>query len=260
MSRTRVPVNYPWAIGTTSTKGTRIFGKRNLALYRGKENQMVVVTDICPHRGAKLSTGTRTNGCIVCPYHGWVFDDIGRTNVTSNCKLHSHPVMEHYDLVWLATGDRCPPIYPELNSDIWNKFTGSLEVKGNWIDWIANITQYSGTITEYKERIVCEYSDGICEFIFPNTVIVHTKDTINYITITPVSQNKTRLSWCYAHLKDEDPQRIKYIRESERILCDVPDYFPLLINVPCDEYQLKIIDRLHEMTLDNNRNNFMILY
>ena len=260
MSRTRVPINYPWAIGTTSTKGTRIFGKRNLALYRGKKNQIVTVTDICPHRGAKLSTGIRTDGCIVCPYHGWIFDDTGKTHVTSMCKLQTHSVMEHYDLVWLMLGDRCPPIFPELNEDIWNKHTGSLEVKGNWIDWIANITQYSGTILEYPERIICEYYNGICEFIFPNTVIVKTKDTINYTTITPVSQNKTRLSWCYAHLKDEDPEIIKKIRESERVLCDIPEHFPLLINVPCDEYQLKIIDRLKEMSLDNDINNFMLLH
>jgi len=148
MSRTRVPTNYPWAIGTTCTKGTRIFGNRNLALYTGKKNQMVAVTDICPHRGAKLSTGTRVGGCIVCPYHGWMFDDTGKTHLTSMCKLQTHPVMEHYDLVWLMSGDRCPPIFPELNGDTWNKYTGSLEVRGNWIDWIANITQYSGTISE----------------------------------------------------------------------------------------------------------------
>lgn len=44
--------------------------------------------DVCPHRGAPLSEGwvEKKNGhsCVVCPYHGWAFNEKGRLQV-SNC-------------------------------------------------------------------------------------------------------------------------------------------------------------------------------
>lgn len=264
MSRTRIPKNYPWAIGTSTTKGTRIFGQRNLALYPGKQNNITVVTDICPHRGAKLSTGVRVNGCIVCPYHGYMFDehgDVVKVNYTSDCKLKTHDVTELYDLVWISSSKYCPPICPELNNDKWMRHEGSIEVKGNWIDWIANLTDYNGTIKEYENRIICENINGICEFIFPNTIIFKTNDSINYQTITPVSKNKTRLTWCYAHTEDYDPNDNirKQLREKEQIICNIPDNFPLLVNVPVDEYQLKIINKLNESVVDNESNTFLLI-
>ena len=42
---------------------------------------MACLNDICPHRGAPLSLGkvNTVNGheCVVCPYHGWAFDEGG---------------------------------------------------------------------------------------------------------------------------------------------------------------------------------------
>ena len=43
--------------------------------------QVACLNDICPHRGAPLSLGkvNTVNGheCVVCPYHGWAFDEDG---------------------------------------------------------------------------------------------------------------------------------------------------------------------------------------
>lgn len=49
-----------------------------ICLFRGKQDQIVAVRDICPHRGARLSEGTcHWKGTVSCPYHGWTFDETG---------------------------------------------------------------------------------------------------------------------------------------------------------------------------------------
>lgn len=42
---------------------------------------MHCLNDVCPHRGAPLSQGwvseVQGHDCVVCPYHGWAFDEEG---------------------------------------------------------------------------------------------------------------------------------------------------------------------------------------
>ena len=40
-------------------------------------DEVLAAVDRCPHRGAPLSAGTVEHGCLVCPYHGWAFDQHG---------------------------------------------------------------------------------------------------------------------------------------------------------------------------------------
>lgn len=40
-------------------------------------DDVLVAADRCPHRGAPLSAGTIEHDCLVCPYHGWAFDQQG---------------------------------------------------------------------------------------------------------------------------------------------------------------------------------------
>ena len=39
---------------------------------------LAVATDICPHRGARLSKGWMKGDSLVCPYHGLEFDSSGQ--------------------------------------------------------------------------------------------------------------------------------------------------------------------------------------
>lgn len=40
--------------------------------------RVVVVDDMCPHRGAPMSKGRIVDGAIECPYHGWLLNEKGR--------------------------------------------------------------------------------------------------------------------------------------------------------------------------------------
>jgi phenylpropionate dioxygenase-like ring-hydroxylating dioxygenase large terminal subunit len=49
-----------------------------LAIFRGANGQPVALQDRCIHRNSRLSCGHVHAGKLVCPYHGWVYDDQGR--------------------------------------------------------------------------------------------------------------------------------------------------------------------------------------
>lgn len=320
MIRTRVPTNFPWAIGTKDTKSSRIFGNRKLALFKGKNGDMKAVDDKCPHRGASLSKGIRKNGCIECPYHGWKFDEDGKVihiptteNIPCNSDVNSFKVSEFHDIIWLESPYICPPIFPYLMTTEWNSVAGSSEVDGNWVDWITNSCDIShinyvhdfadennGTIdemniTEYTNSIVCEAyvkpkasnlltkplqvdrSKVICEFIYPNTTIITVKliepfEFITYTTVTPITKNKSRLSWSFSHnIKLGDTllsslldnyfysRMNKTISEDQNIISEIPEGHPFNINVPCDLFQIKVLKNLEKLVKDNEVNDFYLL-
>jgi nitrite reductase/ring-hydroxylating ferredoxin subunit len=52
-------------------KCVEIEGFRLAVFLNGKE--IHVVDNTCPHAGHELAGGPIENGCVTCPYHGWVF-------------------------------------------------------------------------------------------------------------------------------------------------------------------------------------------
>jgi phenylpropionate dioxygenase-like ring-hydroxylating dioxygenase large terminal subunit len=94
-----------------------------LVIYRIGE-EIVVATDICPHRGVPLSMGTQTEQGVVCAYHGLRFGAGGRCNhipahpdrgIPPRMALRTYPAVERYGLIWTclrpgedATPDICP--------------------------------------------------------------------------------------------------------------------------------------------------------
>ncbi len=46
-----------------------------IVLFRSKDGRAVALQDRCPHRNFKLSEGKIEDGCLRCPYHGWLIDD-----------------------------------------------------------------------------------------------------------------------------------------------------------------------------------------
>jgi len=70
--------------------------------------------DLCIHRGAKLSLGTIRDGCMVCPYHAWVYDGDGRcVHIPAQpdrvppvrARANVFHVRERYGLVWVCVAE-----------------------------------------------------------------------------------------------------------------------------------------------------------
>lgn len=247
MMRNRVPTNFPWALGVKNSRSTRMFNGRQLVMFKDKQGKTTALEDVCPHRGAKLSRGTAKDGCIKCPYHGWKFDGEGQLvsvptteNIPKNLNVKKYHLEELYDFVWNVPPESkvSPPIYTLLNDSKWNRVSGSQEVIGNWIDWVANIIDIDYvygffneknehfidevTVEDYPDRTVCTacvmpkmvnlFTTPIhmkknlikVEFVYPNTTIVHLKlkkpyEFVIYITITPIDRHMSRVTWTFAH-------------------------------------------------------------
>lgn len=91
----------------------RLLGE-DIVLWR-KDDQILAWQDRCPHRGASLARGWVEKDTLVCPYHGFAFDDQGQC-----VKIPSHPELaisarskacvktfhaqEHYGMVWVCLG------------------------------------------------------------------------------------------------------------------------------------------------------------
>lgn len=78
------------------------------ALWRGVDGKIGALVDRCPHRFAPLSGGhVRSDGRLVCPYHGWRFDQAGRGESPSQpelrrCDAQAMQAVERDGVIWLA--------------------------------------------------------------------------------------------------------------------------------------------------------------
>jgi phenylpropionate dioxygenase-like ring-hydroxylating dioxygenase large terminal subunit len=105
-----------------AVKPARLLGV-DLVVWRGPEG-IQVWDDLCVHRGAKLSGGKVKDGCLQCPYHGWIYSEAGacvsipaHPSQKPPARAHAnvHPVRIAYDLVWVCLGEPAgePPPFPE---------------------------------------------------------------------------------------------------------------------------------------------------
>jgi phenylpropionate dioxygenase-like ring-hydroxylating dioxygenase large terminal subunit len=118
-----------WTIRSTQVKRGQVIPfnlmGEELAIYRGKDNRVVVLDAYCPHMGAHLAEGKVEGNSLRCFFHYWKYDANGNcTEIpsTGGCpaikvKARTWPVEEKYGLVWIWTGEapRYPiPYVPEL--------------------------------------------------------------------------------------------------------------------------------------------------
>ncbi|MEZ5267262.1 MAG: Rieske (2Fe-2S) protein [Microthrixaceae bacterium] len=116
---------------TAEPSKLRVMGQ-DLVLWRNESGEPVVQSDICVHRGGSLAGGWVERGanghsCVVCPYHGWEYDDSGacvkipaagpEAKIPGKARTDTYPSLERYGFVWAFLGDLSaqerPPM-PEL--------------------------------------------------------------------------------------------------------------------------------------------------
>ena len=106
-------------VGAKKPVRVKMLGEE-IVLFRGKDHQVVALTDWCPHRGARLSNGLCDfPGTITCPYHGYVFDDTGQcvaglieaveSPLAPKMRAKHYPTAEGNGLVFVWMG-QTPPV------------------------------------------------------------------------------------------------------------------------------------------------------
>lgn len=134
------PISYSSEL-TTEPRKFRIFGEQCVAWRVEVGGHAAAAYDTCPHRAAKLSQGWVADGCLVCPYHGWRFDEAGQcveipsaepgTPVPPKAKLRSVPCEERYGLVWVCIGEPVAAI-PDLPEALDPSYTLVHEMMEEW--------------------------------------------------------------------------------------------------------------------------------
>jgi phenylpropionate dioxygenase-like ring-hydroxylating dioxygenase large terminal subunit len=131
----------------TSTPSRHRLLAQDLVLWRGPGGQIRALSDLCVHRGARLSEGYLTGDNIVCPYHGWGYGADGACTVipaqgrdrpvSKRARVDSYPVEERHGWVWVFLGDlpeeeRIP--IPDLS---FMDDPSYRQIRGEW-HWDAN--------------------------------------------------------------------------------------------------------------------------
>jgi phenylpropionate dioxygenase-like ring-hydroxylating dioxygenase large terminal subunit len=94
-----------------------------LVLWRDSRGDVNCQRDLCPHRGAALSAGKVRDNCVVCPFHGFAFDPVGKCRlVPANGKntpppkilqIHTYPARDAFGFIWIYWGEspaELPPL------------------------------------------------------------------------------------------------------------------------------------------------------
>ena len=86
-----------------------------VVFFRGENENVVALTDWCPHRGARFSNGfCEFKGTITCPYHGYTFDETGQcvaglvesddSPLAPKMKAQKYPTAEWNGIVFIWMG------------------------------------------------------------------------------------------------------------------------------------------------------------
>lgn len=106
-------------LSSNTPRSFELLGQK-LALWLDAAGQPVAVRDRCCHRTAQLSQGTIVNGCIRCPYHGWLFNGQGacvqvpqlhpEQKIPASYTVAAFKCADRYGYVWVCLDDE--PLQP----------------------------------------------------------------------------------------------------------------------------------------------------
>lgn len=103
----------------------------DLVVWSPAPGTVRAATDRCPHRDARLSSGTVDGGCLVCPYHGWEFGADGRAThvpqidpgapIPPRARADVVRAEQRWDWVWVALDEPVLdlPELPEFGVPGW---------------------------------------------------------------------------------------------------------------------------------------------
>ena len=131
----------------------RLLGEQ-IVFFRDTKNEVVALSDICPHRGAFLSGGIgkapmndEFKGFIVCPYHGYTFDGEGQcvaaltdgpeSKLAPKLRGRKYPTRTLHGIVWIWMGVTDPvPLEEDLPPEFFEDDVETLTYTRVWpMNW-----------------------------------------------------------------------------------------------------------------------------
>ena len=198
-----------------------------IVAWRKTNGELVVMSDLCPHRRAKLSLGKIVSDRIECPFHGFQFDAEGACRLVPEINrdapgicCQTFKVREEKGWIWLFWGDpaeapaelpwfkeRKELLHYSTYEETWPvHFTRSVE---NQLDYahlpfvhkssIGRFAKLDGEMkSECNEQFIRwsfrEHGDAGIEFVFPNIWInLITSKYFLTLAFVPVSDTETKL-------------------------------------------------------------------
>ncbi len=155
-----------YVVGESSSFGhspspVRALGQELVLFRRRSDDQLVALSDRCPHRMARLSGGTVSGDHVRCPYHHWAFGADGACSdipsaprgarIPPRARVDSYPVEERYGWVWLFLGDleaeRRPPIppIPGYGEPGWRTVRGQYTWRAHYTRVVENAVDIAHT-------------------------------------------------------------------------------------------------------------------
>ena len=67
---------------------------KNYVVWKNNEGKYSCLDDVCSHKGASLSGGKIHENCVVCPYHGYEFNDNGTLVKVPGLNFQSSPIYD----------------------------------------------------------------------------------------------------------------------------------------------------------------------
>jgi phenylpropionate dioxygenase-like ring-hydroxylating dioxygenase large terminal subunit len=129
----------------------RMLGEDLCVFRSATKGEVYALTDICPHRGARLSEGDcHYEGTVACPYHGWVFDGEGKNLAVLSegpnsavcgkpgTEARSFPTRVLKGIVWVWMGSDAPaPMEEDVPEEFFNPkarifFNDRIYWRTNW--------------------------------------------------------------------------------------------------------------------------------
>ena len=169
------PVAYSHQV-TDKPYGTKLLDE-HLVIWRSTDGQAHAMKDLCIHRGTALSLGWVDEDTIVCPYHGWRYNNKGncvsipqsitQTIPTKAC-IKKYQSQERYGLIWVALEEPkyLLPEIPEFESGKWKLVnTGPFIWKSDASRQTENFTDFGhfpwvhpGLLGDIERPVVPDYS------------------------------------------------------------------------------------------------------
>ncbi|HLZ61868.1 MAG TPA: aromatic ring-hydroxylating dioxygenase subunit alpha [Ktedonosporobacter sp.] len=92
--------------------GVRLL-EEDIVLWR-VDKKVLAWRDLCIHRGTKLSLGKIENDTLICPYHGWTYNQDGQCvrfpahpsqTPPARARTKVYQVRERYNWIWVSLGE-----------------------------------------------------------------------------------------------------------------------------------------------------------